>query len=271
MNQPKIFLKTFSATLLGIVEVVVVEHLAWGDLGHTSCMENTECKYIQCTWPITLRVASFPGWFKAVETQPAIDCSCMHPVPHNSWGIGFLHALLVYFLSCTFVYLSNIVVAAFATSCRFLKKTRYTSLVMAWKRTHHRFTLHTWLPASLCSMNHQVGQISKILIFVCSGWVQNCFVFKFQWMCHKHWVLTSSVVKYTAKYLLNKRNTCACVNSGYQAVSQRLWIGLETRLLQEMLRKARQQQQQQHRKAKQHNTTRPTVIFQIKIGCLRCT
>ena len=67
-------------------------------------------------------IASFPGRFQAAEKRPCIDCSRMRQIPHYLWGIGYLHALLVYFcymLPCTFGYSSNIAASTVVTSCRY--------------------------------------------------------------------------------------------------------------------------------------------------------
>ena len=134
-----------------------------------------------------------------------IDCMRMRQIPHNSWGIGYLRALLVYFC---YIY------------CHGSEKT-YHSLNYVHGHQDHCVVWATVF-----------GRISKILvIFVCSGWLRNCFVFKLQhaveWCVQSTGFWLSLAVKYTVKY---KRNPCACANSRYQAVSPQLWISLGTRL-----------------------------------------
>ena len=48
----------------------------------------------------SLTLTSFPGRFQAAEKRPGIDCSRMRQIPHDSWGIGYLRALLVISATC---------------------------------------------------------------------------------------------------------------------------------------------------------------------------
>ena len=76
------------------------------------------------------------------------DSSCLHEIPHNSWGSGFLHVHLVYFscmLPCTF---GVILLCQHLSEAATFEKARYRSFV-TWKKTHHSVTLRIYMATGM--------------------------------------------------------------------------------------------------------------------------